>query len=53
MDDNWYEEVTPDAKNIYKIFGIDDDQMDMAKAAQKLIYDQLEVNRLLYFIVRD
>ena len=41
MDDNWYEEVTPDAKNIYKIFGIDDDQMDMAKAAQKLIYDQL------------
>ena len=41
MDDNWYEEVTPDAKNIYKIFGIDDDQMDMAKAAQKEIYDQL------------
>lgn len=41
MDDNWYEEVTPDAKNIYKIFGIDDDEMDMAKAAQKEIYDQL------------
>lgn len=41
MDENWYEEVTPDAKNIYKIFGIDDDQMDMAKAAQKQIYDEL------------
>jgi hypothetical protein len=41
MDENWYEEVTPDAKNIYKIFGIDDDEMDMARAAQKEIYDQL------------
>lgn len=41
MDENWYEEVTPDAKNIYKIFGIDDNEMDMAKAAQKEIYNQL------------
>lgn len=41
IKNNWYDEVTPDGKDIYLKFGLEDEIMKLAKEKQKEIYDQL------------
>lgn len=41
LDINWFDEVTPEGKAIYKFFGIDDEIMDLAKEKQSEIYEQM------------
>lgn len=41
IDQNWYDELTPEAKNIYVTFGIQDEYFELAKEKQSEIYEQL------------
>ena len=41
IQDNWYDEVTNEGKNIYKEFGIADDILELAKEKQQEIYKQI------------
>ena len=41
IQQNWYDEVTPEGKNIYKFFGIEDEIFELAKERQKEIYKRM------------
>lgn len=42
IQENWYDEVTPEGKNVYREFGIEDPIFELAKEKQKEIYEQMQ-----------
>jgi len=42
IQENWYDEVTPKGKNVYREFGIEDPIFELAKEKQKEIYEQMQ-----------
>lgn len=42
IQENWYDEVTPEGKNVYREFGIEDSIFELAKERQKEIYEQMQ-----------
>lgn len=41
--ENWFDEVTPAGKNIYKEFGLEDEIFTLAREKQKEIYDLIRI----------
>lgn len=42
IQENWYDEITPEGKNVYREFGIEDPIFELAKEKQKEIYEQMQ-----------